>query len=61
MHQAVEGPGLARDATLGLGDGGRPSRLDYGVGTPGFGVWREAATHTMTTNRVPAGQYQGFR
>ncbi|MGW0568379.1 protein kinase family protein [Streptomyces tauricus] len=32
----------------------------YGVGGPGFGAWRELAVHTMTTNWVLAGEYDGF-
>ncbi|MGW7417212.1 protein kinase family protein [Streptomyces sp. NPDC054863] len=42
---------------------GLPVHCQYGVGAvggPGFGVWREAAVHTMTTNWVLAGQYHGF-
>ncbi|MEU8893566.1 protein kinase family protein [Streptomyces sp. NPDC048442] len=42
---------------------GLPDFCQYGVGTiggPGFGAWREAAVHTMTTNWVLAGQYRGF-
>lgn len=39
---------------------GLPPFCQYGVGAPGFGAWRELATHTMTTNWVLAGQYQGF-
>jgi hypothetical protein len=37
-----------------------PAFCHYGVGSPGFGVWREAAAHTMTTNWVLSGQHQGF-
>jgi hypothetical protein len=32
----------------------------YGIGSPGFGAWRELAVHTMTTNWVLAGEYEGF-
>ncbi|MFI0901887.1 protein kinase family protein [Streptomyces sp. NPDC020983] len=39
---------------------GLPTFCQYGVGGPGFGAWRELAVHTMTTNWVLAGQYQGF-
>ncbi|GGW77736.1 protein kinase family protein [Streptomyces lomondensis] len=39
---------------------GLPAFCQYGVGGPGFGAWRELAVHTMTTNWVLAGQYQGF-
>ncbi|MFC4014189.1 protein kinase family protein [Nonomuraea purpurea] len=40
-----------------------PVFCHYGVGAiggPGFGVWRELAVHTMTTNWVLAAQYEGF-
>ncbi|MDJ1133919.1 serine/threonine-protein kinase [Streptomyces iconiensis] len=39
---------------------GLPTFCQYGVGSPGFGAWRELAVHTMTTNWVRGGQYQGF-
>ncbi|MCX4902881.1 protein kinase family protein [Streptomyces sp. NBC_00878] len=39
---------------------GLPVFCQYGVDGPGFGAWREAAVHTMTTNWVLSGQYQGF-
>ncbi|MCQ4201276.1 protein kinase family protein [Streptomyces coelicoflavus] len=42
---------------------GLPAFCHYGIGTiggPGFGAWRELAAHTMTTNRVVAGDYEGF-
>jgi hypothetical protein len=39
---------------------GLPTFCHYGINTPGFGVWREVAAHTMTTNWVLAGQYPGF-
>ncbi|MFI2188742.1 protein kinase family protein [Streptomyces sioyaensis] len=40
---------------------GIPTFCQYGVGGgPGFGAWRELAVHTMTTNWVLGGQYQGF-
>lgn len=39
---------------------GLPTYCQYGVGGPSFGAWRELAVHTMTTNWVLAGQYQGF-
>jgi hypothetical protein len=42
---------------------GLPAFLHYGIGTvasPGFGAWRELAAHTMTTNWVVAGEYDGF-
>jgi hypothetical protein len=31
-----------------------------GIGSPGFGVWRELATHVMTTNWVLSGQCPNF-
>ena len=40
-----------------------PVFCQYGLGTtgsPGFGAWRELAVHTMTTNWVIAGDYEGF-
>ncbi|MFI2211268.1 protein kinase family protein [Streptomyces sp. NPDC020141] len=40
-----------------------PVHCQYGVGAiggPGFGAWRELAVHTMTTNWVLAGEYEGF-
>lgn len=42
---------------------GLPAFCHYGIGTiggPGFGAWRELAAHTMTTNWVVAGDYEGF-
>ncbi|MEU0947227.1 protein kinase family protein [Streptomyces canus] len=42
---------------------GLPVFCHYGVGSiggPGFGAWRELAAHTMTTNWVIAGDYEGF-
>ncbi|WP_318843099.1 protein kinase family protein [Myceligenerans pegani] len=42
---------------------GLPMFCHYGVGIiggPGFGAWRELAVHTMTTNWVIAGVYEGF-
>ncbi|RBM12381.1 protein kinase family protein [Streptomyces sp. PT12] len=39
---------------------GLPTFCQYGVGGPGFGAWRELAVHTMTTNWVLAGAYEGF-
>ncbi|MFJ9822147.1 protein kinase family protein [Streptomyces sp. NPDC101151] len=42
---------------------GLPAFCHYGVGTigaPGFGAWRELAVHTMTTDWVIAGDYEGF-
>ncbi|MBM7440222.1 protein kinase family protein [Streptomyces sp. HB132] len=40
-----------------------PVFCQYGIGSiggPGFGAWRELAVHTMTTNWVLAGEYEGF-
>ena len=37
-----------------------PVFCQYGIGGPGFGAWRELAVHTMTTNWVLAGEYEGF-
>ncbi|MEW2318322.1 serine/threonine-protein kinase [Streptomyces bauhiniae] len=40
---------------------GIPTFCQYGVGGgPGFGAWRELAVHTMTTDWVLGGHYQGF-
>ncbi|MGI5425117.1 protein kinase family protein [Streptomyces sp. CA-179760] len=39
---------------------GLPMVCQYGVGGPAFGAWREVAVHTMTTNWVLSGQFQGF-
>ncbi|PVC91003.1 hypothetical protein DBP19_17920 [Streptomyces sp. CS090A] len=40
---------------------GIPTFCQYGVGGgPGFGAWRELAVHTMTTNWVLGGEYEGF-
>jgi hypothetical protein len=42
---------------------GLPVFCHYGIGaigSPGFGAWRELAAHTMTTNWVVAGDYEGF-
>jgi hypothetical protein len=37
-----------------------PTFLQYGIGSPGFGVWRELAVHAMTTNWVLGGQWESF-
>lgn len=40
-----------------------PDFCQYGIGEigwPGFGAWRELAVHTMTTNWVLTGEYEGF-
>ncbi|MBL7258867.1 serine/threonine protein phosphatase [Paractinoplanes lichenicola] len=39
---------------------GLPTFYQYGIGSAGFGVWRELAAHTMTTRWVLGGQYDGF-
>jgi hypothetical protein len=39
---------------------GLPAFCHYGIGGPGFGVWRELAVHGMTTNWVLAGEHEGF-
>lgn len=37
-----------------------PAYFHYGIGSPGFGAWRELAVHTMTTNWVLADRFTGF-
>jgi hypothetical protein len=37
-----------------------PAFCQYGIGSPGFGAWRELAVHTMTTNWMLAGSHEGF-
>jgi hypothetical protein len=37
-----------------------PLFYQYGVGSSGFGVWRELAVHTMTTSWVLDGAFPGF-
>ncbi|MEU7576220.1 protein kinase family protein [Streptomyces sp. NPDC041068] len=39
---------------------GLPLFCQYGIGGPGFGVWRELAAHTMTTNWVLTGEAENF-
>ncbi len=39
---------------------GLPTFYQYGVGSAGFGAWRELAVHTMTTNWVLTNQRQSF-
>jgi hypothetical protein len=39
---------------------GLPLFYQYGVGSAGFGAWRELAVHTMTTNWVIENKYTGF-
>ena len=37
-----------------------PAFCHYGIGSPGFGAWRELAVHVMTTNWMIAGSHEGF-
>ena len=37
-----------------------PTYFQYGIGSQGFGAWRELAVHTMTTNWVLAGECMNF-
>ncbi|MFG2909192.1 protein kinase family protein [Kitasatospora sp. NPDC048286] len=39
---------------------GLPMFYQYGVGSAGFGAWRELAVHIMTTNWVLGKEYEGF-
>jgi hypothetical protein len=39
---------------------GLPPVYQYGVGGPSFGVWRELAAYTMTTNWVLGDGHEGF-
>lgn len=39
---------------------GLPMFYQYGVGSAGFGAWRELAVHIMTTNWVLGREYEGF-
>ena len=39
---------------------GVPAFCHYGIGSPGFGAWRELAAHIMTTNWVLSGRFAGF-
>ncbi|MEV5497990.1 protein kinase family protein [Nonomuraea fuscirosea] len=39
---------------------GLPPFCQYGIGSPGFGAWRELAAHTMTTEWVLTGRFPGF-
>ncbi|MFC7036397.1 protein kinase family protein [Nonomuraea rubra] len=39
---------------------GLPPFYQYGVGSAGFGAWRELAAHTMTTEWVLTGRFPGF-
>ena len=37
-----------------------PVYCQYGIGSPGFGVWREIAAHTLSTNWVLSGESLNF-
>lgn len=37
-----------------------PTYCHYGIGSPGGGIWREVASHTMTTNWVLAKKCSSF-
>lgn len=39
---------------------GLPLFYQYGVGSAGFGAWRELAAHVLTTGWVLKGEYPGF-
>ncbi|MEU4388963.1 protein kinase family protein [Promicromonospora sp. NPDC023805] len=39
---------------------GLPMFYQYGVGSAGFGAWRELAVHAMTTGWVLGNEYEGF-
>ncbi len=39
---------------------GLPTFYQYGIGSAGFGVWRELAVHAMTTQWVLDGSFAGF-
>ncbi|WP_181797253.1 protein kinase family protein [Streptomyces sp. WELS2] len=39
---------------------GLPLHYQYGVGSAGFGAWRELAAHFMTTTWVLRGEFAGF-
>lgn len=39
---------------------GLPVFYQYGMGSAGFGAWRELAVHTMTTGWVLTGEHVGF-
>jgi hypothetical protein len=39
---------------------GLPMYYQYGLGSAGFGVWREVAVHAMTTDWVLQDRFQGF-
>ncbi|MFF2352330.1 protein kinase family protein [Kitasatospora sp. NPDC058115] len=39
---------------------GLPTFYQYGIGSAGFGAWRELAAHTLTTHWVLGGESDGF-
>ncbi|NEB81638.1 protein kinase family protein [Streptomyces sp. SID14478] len=39
---------------------GLPASCQYGIGGPGFGVWRELAVHGMASDWVSGGEFAGF-
>ncbi|GAA1405187.1 hypothetical protein GCM10009639_51900 [Kitasatospora putterlickiae] len=39
---------------------GLPAFYHYGIGSAGFGAWRELAVHSMTTHWVLGGEHDGF-
>ncbi len=39
---------------------GLPTFFQYGIGSAGFGAWRELAAHTMANEWVLAGDHHGF-
>ncbi|HWO66591.1 MAG TPA: hypothetical protein VNO31_41815 [Umezawaea sp.] len=39
---------------------GLPTFFQYGIGSAGFGAWRELAVHEMTTRWVLSGEHAGF-
>jgi hypothetical protein len=39
---------------------GLPAFYQYGVGSAGFGAWRELAAHRLTTDWVRSGRHAGF-
>lgn len=39
---------------------GLPGFYQYGLGSAGFGAWRELAAHIMTTNWVLSGEHRAF-
>ncbi|MFJ8276451.1 protein kinase family protein [Streptomyces griseoviridis] len=39
---------------------GLPPHYQYGIGSSGFGAWREVAAHLTTTAWVLSGAYEGF-